>query len=154
MQKIRLYILESHEQTGHTHFWPCPPNKFLVNFYLLWICINMPKISSFHLFILQIDAILESHHMNDHIHFWPRQPLNFQRPFNLHEFVPAYKKSDNFWDTVNLRVQRLDLLNLLWTNSSSRNYAIWVTESILTYISGTRFFPNRICAGTQQIINI
>ena len=32
MQKIRLYILESHDQTGHTHFWPCPPNKFLISF--------------------------------------------------------------------------------------------------------------------------
>ena len=38
MQKIRLFhlfsfeiqlILESQDQTGHTHFWPCPPNKFL-----------------------------------------------------------------------------------------------------------------------------
>ena len=41
MQKMRLFhlfsfeiqsILESHDQTGHTHFWPCPPNKFLISF--------------------------------------------------------------------------------------------------------------------------
>ena len=103
---------------------------------------NMPKISLFHLFILQIESILESHHMTGHIHFWPRQPLHFKRPFNLHEFVPACKKSVNSWDTVNLRVQRPDLRNLLWRNSSFRNYAIWLAESILAYISGTRFFPN------------
>ena len=92
--------------------------------------------------ILQIESILESHHMTGHIHFWPHQPLNFQRPFNLHEFVPACKKPVNSWDTVNLWVQRPDLLNMLWRNSSFRNYAIWLAESILAYISGTRFFPN------------
>ena len=93
--------------------------------------------------------------MTGHIHFWPRQPLNFQRPFNLHEFVPACKKSVNSWDTVNLRVQRPDLLNLLWRNGSLRNYAIWLAKSILAYISGTRFFLDIICcARAQQIINI
>ena len=115
---------------------------------------NMPKISLFHLFILQIESILESHHMTGHIHFWPHQPQNFQCPFKLLEFVPACKKSVNSWDTVNLRVQRPDLLNLLQRNSSFRNYEIWLTEGILAYISGTWFFPNRFCAGTQQIINI
>ena len=37
MQEIRLFhlfsfeiqsVLESQDQTGHTHFWSCPPNKF------------------------------------------------------------------------------------------------------------------------------
>ena len=112
---------------------------------------NMPKISLFHLFILQIESILESHHMTGHIHFWPRQPLNFQRPFNLHEFVPACKKSVNSWDTVNLRVQRPDLLNLLWRNSSFTNYAIWLAESILAYISGTRFSQTYdLCRNTEN----
>ena len=87
-------------------------------------------------------SILEFHHMTGHIHFWPYQSLNFQCPFNLHEFARACKKSVNSWDTVNLRVLRPDLLNLLWRNSSFRNYAIWLAESILAYISGTRFFPN------------
>ena len=31
---------------------------------------------------------------------------------------------------------------MLWSNSSFRNYAIWLADSILAYISGTRFFPN------------
>ena len=73
----------------------------------------------------------------DHAH-----PINFSLAFNLHEFVLACKKSINSWDTVNFRAQRPDLLNLLWRNSSFRNYAIWLAESILAYISGTRFFPN------------
>ena len=103
---------------------------------------TLKEISLFHLFILQIESILESHHMTGHIHFWPHQPQNFQCPFNLHEFVPACKKSVNSWDTVNLRVQRPDLLNLLWRNSSFRNYTIGLAESILAYISGIRFFPN------------
>ena len=45
------------------------------------------------------------------------------------------------------------MLNLLQRNSLFRNYAIWLPESILVYISGIRFFLNiGICAGTQQII--
>ena len=43
MQKITSFhqfileiqsILESCNQTGHTHFWPCPSKNFLINFYL------------------------------------------------------------------------------------------------------------------------
>ena len=117
-----------------------------INFWSAFNCYESAstckKISLFHLFILQIQSILESHHMTGHIHFWPCQTLNFQCPFNLQEFAPACKKSVNSWDTVNLRVQRPDLLNLLWRNSSFRNYAIWLAESILAYISGTIFFPN------------
>ena len=41
VQKIQLFhlfsfeiqsILESHDQTGHNHFWPYPPNKLLISF--------------------------------------------------------------------------------------------------------------------------
>ena len=110
----------------------------------------MPKISLFHLFILHIELISESHHMTGHIHFWSHQPQNFQLPFNLHEFVPACKKSVNSWDTVNLRVQRPDLLNLLWRNSSFRNYAIWLAESILAYISGTWCSQRFLCRNTAN----
>ena len=54
----------------------------------------------------------------------------------------------------NFRVQEPDLLNLFQRNKSFKNHAIRLAESILAYISGTRFFQYRICAGTQQIINI
>ena len=110
----------------------------------------MPKISLFHLFILHIESILVSHRMTGHIHFWQHEPQNLQCPFNLHEIVPACKKSVNSWDTVNLRVHRPDLHNLLWRNSSLRNYAIWLAESILAYISRTRFFPKVLCRNTAN----
>ena len=116
-----------------------------INFWSAFNCYKSAstcKKSVYSIFSFFRESILESHHMTGHIHFWPHQPQNFQCPFNLHEFVPACKKSVNSWDTVNLRVQRPDLLNLLWRNSSFRNYAIWLAESILAYISGTRFFPN------------
>ena len=99
----------------------------------------MGKSSLFYLYILQIESILESHHMTAIFIF---DPYNFWRPFNLREFVPACKKSVNSWDTVNLRVQRPDLLSFLWRNGSFTNYANWLTESILAFISGTKFFQN------------
>ena len=37
-------VLESHNQSGHSHFWPCSPKHFSINFWFSWICINMPKI--------------------------------------------------------------------------------------------------------------
>ena len=89
----------------------------------------MQKISLFHLFILQIESILESHHMTGHIHFWPRQLLNFQRPFNLHEFVPASKKSVNSWDTVNygeivhLEIMQFDWLRVFWPKSQEQDFS-------------------------------
>ena len=61
---LKKPILDPYDQTGHTHFLPYPPNKFLINFQFLQIYINMQKISLFHLFILEIQSILES---RDHI---------------------------------------------------------------------------------------
>ena len=93
--KISVYstCLESREKTGHTHFWQCPPKKFLMSLQFFWICMNMQKISLFHLLILQIQSILESSHMTGQTHFWPSQPLKFSITFNLCEFVPACRKS-------------------------------------------------------------
>ena len=33
-------ILEFHDQTGHTHFWPCSTKLFLIN---LWVSCTVPK---------------------------------------------------------------------------------------------------------------
>ena len=69
MQKISSYhlfileiqwILESCEQLCHTHFWPCPPKIFLINFYFMRICINKQKIRLFHWFVLEIWFIKKS----------------------------------------------------------------------------------------------
>ena len=40
-------ILESHDQIGHTHFWPWGYNNFLIKFWFVWIY-NMQKIRLFH----------------------------------------------------------------------------------------------------------
>ena len=45
-------ILESQEQTGHTHFWPYPTKKYSINLQLLWICINIQHITLFHHFFV------------------------------------------------------------------------------------------------------
>ena len=92
-------------------------------------------------------------------HDWPHPLLTTPTPkfltsFYLHEFVPACKKSVNSCDAINLRVQRPDLLNLLWRNSSFRNYAIWLSEYFCLHLRNKIFPKHRICAGTQQIINI
>ena len=53
-------ILESHAQTSHTHFWPCPPKIFLINFKFLWTCIKKHKITLFHWFVLEMWLIKKS----------------------------------------------------------------------------------------------
>ena len=112
----------------------------------------MQKISLFHWFILQIVNFRVPSH--DWLHPFLTTPT--PKIFNvLLTCMNLYQHAKNqLILEINLGVQRPDLLNLLWRNSSFRNYAIWLAESILAYISGTRFFPNRFCAGTQQIINI
>ena len=106
-------------QTGHTHFWPCPSQKFLVSFLFLWSCINMQKISFYHLFILQIQSILESHQqlatpIFDHAHL-----IKFNY---LLICVKLYKHAKNqltqsvhSWDTANIRTQRPDWPHLFLT---------------------------------------
>ena len=106
-------ILESHDQTIHTHFWPCPPNKFLISFWFLWICIKMQKIGLFNQFIV---------HSSDTVNFkvpsndWPHPFLTMPAPkiFNhLLICLNLYQHAKNqsiplvySWDTVNFRVKR------------------------------------------------
>ena len=60
-------------------------------------CISMQKTSSFHLFILQIKSVIESRHQIRHTHFGTYPPKRSQSLFDLHEFVPACKKSVSFY---------------------------------------------------------
>ena len=71
IQKLIQQILGSHELNNHTHSWPGSPKNNWNNFLLSWICTTMQKISSFHLFILEVQPILESCNQNGHTHFWP-----------------------------------------------------------------------------------
>ena len=45
-------------------------------------------------------------------------------------------------------------IDLFWRNSWFKNPAIWLAESIFAYVLGTRLPKYKICAGTQQIIEI
>ena len=47
------FFLEHRDQIGHTHFWPCPTQKFSLNSSFLWICIIMQKINLLYLFVLE-----------------------------------------------------------------------------------------------------
>ena len=48
-----VLILEPREQIVYTQFRPCPTNTFSINFWFLWICINMLKMRLFYWFILE-----------------------------------------------------------------------------------------------------
>ena len=56
--------------------WPQPfltmatQTNLWSTFNFLWICINMEKVRSFYLLILQIQTILESCHQTSHTHFF------------------------------------------------------------------------------------
>ena len=74
--KLIQQVVGYHEQNDHAHFWPGLPKNHWNNFLLSWICTNMQKISSFHQFILEIQAISESCDQTGHTHFWPCQSKN------------------------------------------------------------------------------
>ena len=186
MQKIYLIhlfilkiqsVLESRDQTDHTHFWLCPTKKVFDQLLIFLESVSTcKKISLFYLFILQIQSIIESHQQTSHTHFWPCPPKRFsiisicmnlyqhpknqlipsvhflntvnfivQRPDWSHPFFDhAYPKSfDNFCEFVSACKKWGCFIRYFWRNSWLKNPAIWLTESILAYISGTRFVPNR-----------
>ena len=150
MQKISLFhlfilqiqtILESRHMTSYTHFWPTP-NIF--NHLLLFIKLYQHAKN-------QLIPLVPSW---DKAYFRVKRPdcpypfltmLN-QEIFNqLLIFVDFYQHAKK-WDCF---------INLPWRNSSFKNPATWLAESILTYVSETRSFPKyRICVWTQQIIKI
>ena len=63
INKLHLKIqqfLGSHKLYDHDHFWKQLPKNHWNNFQLSWICTSMQKISSFHLFTIEIQSNLES----------------------------------------------------------------------------------------------
>ena len=85
------------------------------------------KISSFHLFILEIQSILESCDQTGHAHFWLCSPKHFSSTFILCECISTSKKSDCFID-------------LLWRYDWLKNPTMWLAKNILVQISGTKVF--------------
>ena len=64
-------ILESRDQTGYTHFWPCSSKKIFIKFYCMWICMNMQKIRLFYWFVFKIWLIKKSYNLIGWEHFNP-----------------------------------------------------------------------------------
>ena len=59
-------------------FWAIShESDFSQNSYLSQICISMKEISSFHLFIFEIQEIFETQHLKDHAHFQQTQCKNY-----------------------------------------------------------------------------
>ena len=145
-------ILASHELKPHSNFWPGPPkNQFLpsvhssdtVNFrvsspdwpfpfstmlnpkmfnYLL-ICVNLCQLASSS---LEKQSFSESRDQIGKTHFDNAQP---RKIFNqLLIFANLYQHVKNY--------------NLCWRNGWFKSPGIWLAETVLAYISGTRFFPN------------
>ena len=141
MKKIILFhlfifeiqsILESHDQTDHTHFWQMSTHT---NFDQLLICVKLyqheknqliPTVHSWNTISLIVQR-------SD----WPQpfltMPDQKQLPstFNFCGFVSACKKWGCF-------------IHLFQRNGWLKHSAIWMAESIFRYkIAGTRSFPNR-----------
>ena len=88
-------ILESHHQTGHTHFWPCTFLTMTTHI-SVWNCASMQK-----------NNLVPSVLSHDIVNFSPETRLatlifdydltkTFQSTFNFCEFVSTYKKWDCF----------------------------------------------------------
>ena len=141
MQKISS-ILGSRELNGHAHFWPCPLKNHWNSFYHSWHCTSMPKITSFHQFILEIQSTLDSCDQASHTHLWPCTPSFFWSPLNLCEFVSTCKKSGY-------------LIDWFWRYGWLKNLAVWLTDKILAHISETKNFINMgFAKGTNFIKQI
>ena len=118
---------ESHDQTGHVHSWLCPHQQFSA-------FTSMQNISQFHLFILQIQSILEPKNQIGHTHF-------------LTMFIQKILISLWFL-SICINMQKMTL-PLKFVNS-----AIWLAESILVNISGTRLLPKTgLCRITANNVN-
>ena len=117
-------ILEHHHMTGQTHFCPCQCLKFN----LLLICLN-----------------LYQHARNQLIpwlYSWDRFNFRVQRPDWPYPFLtmPHQKNFNKLLIFVNLyQHAKNETVSLICSTESP---AIWLAESILAYISGTKSFSS------------
>ena len=134
-------VWESHHQTGHTHFWSCPSQKFSITFYL--ICMNLCQYSK--------NQLISSVHGWDTVNFrvkrsyWPHPFLTtpYGKVFDqLLICVNLYQHAKNevilsicSGEKVDLKILKSDWLRAFWSISQKQDFSHY-----------------RICAGTQQII--
>ena len=121
--------VNSSDTVNFTVPWPNWPHLFLTMSTPLWFCYSLEKISYFYLFSLEISQFWSPETRLTTLSFDHAQPKKFPSTFDFWEFVATCKKWGYFID-------------LLWRNSWFKNPAIWLAQSILGYISETRFFPN------------
>ena len=152
MNQCRIQpILDSCDLTGDIHFWLCPAKKILICIYFLWICINMQKLSSLHLLIIQIQSISKSLHMTGHTHFWPYQPLKLSYYFSWNCTSMQKIRLIPLFNSILESSDQIGHINLLKMGVSSIcSGEIWLIARILAYISGARFFPNNLCRNTAN----
>ena len=89
-----LSILDFCYQTGHTHFWPCPP-KSVWSAFNFCECINMHKTSYSTSSFFECREFLNPFTRLATLIFDHAHPQNFPSFFNLREFVPVCKKTVN-----------------------------------------------------------
>ena len=156
MQKISSYhlfileiqwILESCDQLGHTHFWPCPPKIFLINFYFMRICINKQKIRLFHWFVLEIWFIKKFYNLIGWEHFGPylrnqnlpkygicagTQPIIYNFSFTF---------SKNQWQIFQY-IQKTLFLAHFWSIFWAKNFFSGKSDSVMhNFIWISNFMP-------------
>ena len=141
MHKISLYIPSVHS-SNTVHFWvPWPDcsHSFLTmlspNIFIhLLICVKLYQQAKNQLVSLALSqSLLESRYQIGHTFFYHALPKTFQSTFNFCKFVWRWNEIKK-WGCF---------IDLLWRNAWFKNLAIWMAESILAYISGPTFFPNR-----------
>ena len=130
-------ILESHHQTCHTHFWPCPPKKFSI-FKFAWICKKCKN------------QLIPS------VHSWDTINFRVQRPNWLHPYFdiaqPKHFPKLLAFIFISTCKKWGCFIDLFWRNRWFKDLTIWLASSILASISGTGFFTKyRICAENQPI---
>ena len=120
-------IVGSIELNSHAYFWPQPPKNHLNYFWLSWCAPACKKISSFDLFIFDLQSVLKSRDHSGCTHFWSCRPNFFWSTFDVCEFVSTWKNSSYF-------------NNFFRIYGCLENPAIWFAENTVAHFSGTKLF--------------
>ena len=132
-------ILESHHQTSHTHFSPCPPTEIFKH---LLICMNLYQNTK--------NQLIPSLHSSDIVNFraqrpnWPHSFLTIPNQKNFYQLFFFWicinmQKNEAVssicsGEIVDLKILQSDWLRAFWPISQKQDFSQY-----------------RICAGTQQI---
>ena len=129
MQNVSLFhlfilkvqsILESHYQTGYTHFWLCSFKKFPSLFNLLEFVPASKK---------SVNSIYSS--LRDTVSFRVQIP-DWPNPFLTMPNINIFDQLLILWNCT--KMQKMKLFHrFVWRNCWFKNPAIWLAESFLAY---------------------